>query len=36
LNRISVLSKNDLKPWISTRFSFSKGICPFPKYLSGG
>ena len=24
LNRISVLSKNDLKPWISTRLSFSK------------
>src|SRR5580658_565268 len=35
-NFISVLSKKDLKPWISTRFSFSK-VQPLPNhYLSGG
>src|SRR5580693_2742001 len=35
-NFISVLSKKDLKPWISIRFSFSK-VQPLPNYhLSGG
>src|SRR6202162_3266039 len=34
-NFISVLSKKDLKPWISTRFSFSK-VQPLPIIISRG
>src|SRR5580698_391392 len=34
-NFISVLSKKDLKPWISTRFSFSK-VQPLPIIISLG
>src|ERR1700687_3611105 len=35
VNFISVLSKKDLKPWISTRFSFSK-VQPLPIIIFSG